>query len=203
MTMPGSVRTAVVESPPTGAVVARPKSRIFSSSPSVMKTFSGLRSRWMTPFACAAASDLRAPQQRLAHVQPVLEALAQRLSFEQLHDQVRHRRAGLRQLADVVQRAEVRVAERRQRARLALEPEAHLRIGPAMLGQDFDGHLAVQARVGGAEDVTHPAGADLGFHAVRPQSRTRLERHVSAARPTTSTGSAWPRAGARSNATCR
>src|SRR5687768_18617472 len=86
-----------------------------------------------------AVRDLRRPDQRLADADAaVLEPIAERFAFEELHDQVRSRAAGLRELADVVERAEVGVAQRRERSRLALEAEPELRIAPAMLGQDFD-----------------------------------------------------------------
>jgi hypothetical protein len=82
--------------------------------------------------------DLCGPQQRFARADATLQAIAQRLAFEQLHDQVRDRAAGLRELADVVERTEVRMAQRRESARLALEAVPQLRVGPAMLGQDLD-----------------------------------------------------------------
>ena len=39
---------------PVDANFANPKSRIFTRSSVVMKTFSGFRSRWTMPFSCAA-----------------------------------------------------------------------------------------------------------------------------------------------------
>ena len=69
---------------------ASPKSRIFTAPSAVRKMFSGFRSRWMTPFACAAAS----PSAMAAAIctasrhgqRPLREPRAQRLALEQLHD---------------------------------------------------------------------------------------------------------------------
>ena len=58
MMVPGSVTIVALVSSCTGPerlYCARPKSRILTRPSVVRKTFSGLRSRWMTPFACAAA----------------------------------------------------------------------------------------------------------------------------------------------------
>ena len=67
----------------------------------------------------------------------------QRFALRQLHDQV----VG----PDVVERADVRVGQRGNRARFALEPRAEL------LLRDLDRNGAAQPRVDGARDVAHTA----------------------------------------------
>ena len=56
-TVPASVPATVVESPDADEGVdmrASPKSRILTTPSRVIKTFSGLRSRWTMPCECAA-----------------------------------------------------------------------------------------------------------------------------------------------------
>ena len=63
-------------------------------------------------------------------------------------------------MADVVERADVRMIERRDRARLALEALAQLRVGRERRRQDLDRDRAVEPRVAGAVDFAHAAGAN-------------------------------------------
>ena len=55
---------------------------------------------------------------------------------------------------------DVRVIQRREHLRLALEPREPVRIGRERLGQHLDRDVAVQPRVARAIDLAHPAGAD-------------------------------------------
>jgi hypothetical protein len=52
----GLLVLAAAARPHSGPLLTRPKSRILASPPLVTKTFSGLMSRWMMPFECAASS---------------------------------------------------------------------------------------------------------------------------------------------------
>jgi hypothetical protein len=64
-------------------------------------------------------------------------------------------------LADIEDGEDVRVVQRRGGAGLAGEAGQGLRVGGELRGEDFEGDLAAEQRVGGEVDVTHPAGADL------------------------------------------
>ena len=61
---------------------------------------------------------------------------------------------------DVVQRADVRMVERRDGARFALEALAELGIGGECVGQDLDRDDAIEPRVARLVDLAHAAGAD-------------------------------------------
>jgi hypothetical protein len=61
----------------------------------------------------------------------------QRFSFEILH----HEEVGVVLLTDVVERADVRMIQARDGARLALEPLAELAISCEVIGEDFDRDL--------------------------------------------------------------
>jgi len=84
-----------------------------------MKIFAGLMSRWMMPLACAAFALGR--WARAAH--PYRQPLAQRLAFQQFHDDERLAVV----FVNVVDGADVRMVKRRGCASLA--PEAFERRG--------------------------------------------------------------------------
>ena len=96
-------------------------------------------------------------------------SLSERLAVEQLHHE--ERRAVV--LADVVQRADVRMGQLRDRARFAIEALAELRIGGERGGQHLDGDRAVEPRVARAIDLAHPAGAEGRQDLVRAEFRSR------------------------------
>src|SRR4030095_1451353 len=89
---------------------ARPKSRILSRPSFVRNRFSGLRSRWTMPRACATASagaiwDVASRPvsgRRGGRDAPRVEPNAQRLALEQLHHDVHQRLARRRIGAKVV-----------------------------------------------------------------------------------------------------
>jgi hypothetical protein len=85
-----------------------------------------------------------------------LDHLRDRLPGHQLHDD----RALSVVLDDVIDRRDVRVIERRERLRLALEAGADLRILEQGARQDLQGHLATEARVARTVDFRHATGAD-------------------------------------------
>jgi hypothetical protein len=104
--------------------------------------------------------------ERIGHVEPELEDLArretigrdpaaERLALEALH----HDERAALVLADVVDRADVRVVERRGRLRLALEALASGLVLEVRFRQELHRHRAVKARVLGLVDDAHPAGA--------------------------------------------
>ena len=100
----------------------RARSRAPSPTPDgVIMTLPGLRSRCTTPRSCAASSAAAIwmpRRERLARRQrPAREALRERLALDELEHEVRR----ARRLLEPVDRGDVRVVERRERLRLALE----------------------------------------------------------------------------------
>ena len=65
---------------------------------------------------------------------------------------------------EAVDGGDVRMIQRGEDFRFALEPGEPLGIGRDRVGQDLDRDVPLQPRVGGAIDLAHPAGADVrGF----------------------------------------
>ena len=104
---------------------------------------------------------------------PLLQPIGQRLAFQVLHHE--ERRAVV--LADVVERADVRMIELRDRARFAVEPLAELRVGGEALGQDLDRDGAIEARVARLVDLAHAARADRRRDFVRAEASAGGQRH--------------------------
>jgi hypothetical protein len=77
--------------------------------------------------------------------------------------------------AHVVERADVRVVQCGDRLRLAFEARAPLGVGAELLGQDLDGDVAVEARVAGSVNLSHPAGTDGGQDLIRAEPRAGAE----------------------------
>ena len=131
---------------PDAPSFARPKSSSFTPC-LVSRMFAGFRSRWTIPFLCAAVSASQISY-------PVLQGLLERqgpadgLAVDVLHDQV----AAAVVLADVVQRADVRVVQGGNGPGFPLET-----LGKRPL-DGLDGHVAVQPDVSGLVDVAHASG---------------------------------------------
>ena len=118
--------------------------------------------------------DLDAEAQRLVERQrPLREPLGERLAFEQLHDQV----VGVALVADVVERADVRVRELRDRLRLALEALADFGGFREVLGQHLDRDRAVEARVARAIDLAHATRAERRKDLVGAEAGAGCEGH--------------------------
>ena len=77
-------------------------------------------------------------------------------ALDQLHDQVVR--------ADIEERADVGVVQRRDRARLALKTGAEL------LARGLDGHGAAQSSVNGPKNLPHAALSELALDTVRSQA---------------------------------
>ena len=90
------------------------------------------------------------------------EAFRQRLAFEELH----HQKGDPIGFADVVEHADVGMAQGRDSARLAFEPLPQARHLAQMLGKNLDRDGAVEAGVGGAVYLAHAAGSQEGVDAV-------------------------------------
>ena len=119
------------------------------------------------------------------------DELPQVLALDVLHrDEVR---AVL--LADVVDVGDVRVAEGRRGARLALEALAVPLVHGQLRGQDLHGHGAVEPHVPGPVDLSHAPGAQGSFDLVRPETVPSGQCH-GAPYSTTSGAPASPCSGA-------
>ncbi len=92
-------------------------------------------------------------------------AIRERLAFEELHDEKRRARV----LADVVERADVRMRELRDDSRLAVEALAKLRVIGDRTWQDLDRHRAIEARVAGFVDLAHAARAKRAEDFIRTE----------------------------------
>ena len=87
---------------------------------------------------------------------PVVDPVLQRLAVEELH---RDERLALG-LVDVVHRADVRVVERRGRARFALEALERTGLARQFVGQELQGDRAIEPHVLGLVDDAHAATAE-------------------------------------------
>ena len=96
-------------------------------------------------------------RQELAHRQRAAQQpLGERLALEQLHDQEVNAVLG----ADVVERADVRVLEARDRSGFSRQPLAPLGVLVEVLGQHLDRDLAVESGIAGAVDLAHTPGPE-------------------------------------------
>jgi hypothetical protein len=101
------------------------------------------------------------------------QALRERLAREVLHHQVR--RVVVR--ANVVERADVRVCERGDRARLTLEAHATLGIGAERGRQGLGRDRATEAGVAGLADLAHAARPNGGLDLIRAGTGTGGQGH--------------------------
>ncbi len=90
------------------------------------------------------------------------EAVAQAFALQKLHHEKRHAAFA----THFVNRADVRMVERRRRARLPVESLHRAFIRQECRREELERHLAAQSRVLRAVDNAHAAGADLFDHAV-------------------------------------
>ena len=120
--------------------------------------------------------------QRLFEREPAADQpRGERLALEMLHDE----KIGLAIAADVVQRADVRVTQRRDRPRLTLEAFAPVRIGRYPRRQDLDRDGSIQTSVACLVHLPHSAYADGREDLVRTQPRAcaELQRVLSRTEP--------------------
>jgi hypothetical protein len=79
---------------------------------------------------------------------------------------------------DIVELADVRMVQSRNRTRFLLEPSESIAIERERLGQHFDGNVASKARIPRPIDLAHPAGAQQGDDFKRSEPGARGERHA-------------------------
>ena len=113
-------------------------------------------------------------QELLGRERPLAQAVRQRLALEVLHDEV----LGLALAVDVVERADVRMRDLRDRLGLALEPLAQLRVRREVRRQDLDGDRALEPRVPRLVNLPHPAGPDGRKDLVRTEFGSGGQRHM-------------------------
>ncbi len=112
-------------------------------------------------------------QRLLDRQRPLLEHLRQVAPVDQLHRQEAHPV----DLVQPVDRRDVRMVQRGQQLRLALEAGQAHRVGRQPLGQDLDRHRAVEGGVERLPDRTHAPFADLLDQAVVEQLLPGFDAH--------------------------
>ncbi len=132
--------------------------------------------------AVQRTGDLDATREGFGERQRALQQPAgKRFSSHELHDQEPDR-FGNRRVADVIQRADVGMIERRNGACFELEALAQFRIGRQLTRQHFDRDQAIEAGIPGAIDFTHPTRAERIENLVRAKASTGHHAHVTGSR---------------------
>ena len=144
----------------------------------VSLTLAGLRSRWITPLSWAASRPsaicLAISSRLVERERPPCEPLREILALDQLHRQ----EAIAAVLVQTVDRGDVRVVQRGQQLRLALEAGEPLGVaGEASSGRTLIATSRSRVVSSGFPDDTHPALADLLDQAVVEQLLARFDRH--------------------------
>src|SRR6266545_2148617 len=106
------------------------------------------------------------------------ELVRQRLALDQLQDE----RSQSVALLDAVDRADVRMIQRREEACLALEAREAIRIGSERCGQDLDGDIAPKLRIARPIHFAHAACPERAHDFVRPELRTGAKHHMNPTR---------------------
>ena len=96
-----------------------------------------------------------------------------RAAVDQLRDEI----LAVFELADIVDRQDMRMIQCGRELRLALEPAACIRIRE-LVRKEFDGYRAVEFRVECTIDYSHPAFGELAFDAVGADYRARSNRRA-------------------------
>ena len=175
----GECATFMDEAPSGSAIRARPKSSTFTFPSNVTWMLAGFRSRWTMPFSCAASSASAiwlCELQRIVNRDPcrVLgDPCGERLALHQLH----HQEVAAVDLFDPVQGGDVGMVQRRERLRLALEPQRPLAIGHEGFEHQLEGHVAFEPSVARPVDFTHAPGTEQIDDFIRTKLCTDAQRH--------------------------
>jgi hypothetical protein len=162
-------------------LAVNPVASVASTSGSVPLAVASPKSSSLTP--CFRDQDVQRFQiavrdafavrrvERVQNLRRVVDGLLQRKRSAERSavDELHHEIIG----PDVVELADVRMIERRDESRFALESLAERRT------RHFDRHVAIEARIGRAVDVAHAAGSQEGVDPVRTEQvagRQRGER---------------------------
>ena len=119
-------------------------------------------------------ADLDADAQRLVdrHRSP-RQPRGQGLALQELH----HEKRGAPVVAHVVERADVRMVDARERPRLALESVAGLPVSHQFIRQDLDGYRPIEPRVTRFVDFAHTARAERGDNLVVAEAGAGSQGH--------------------------
>ena len=118
--------------------------------------------------------DLRRDGQRFVEWnRPLRDPVRQGRPLDQLH----HQRGLAVSAFKAVDGRDVRMIQRGEDFRFALEPRQSLAIGRHSVGEDLDGDLSLEIGVGGAIDLAHSAHADLRGNFVRAEASARGQCH--------------------------
>jgi hypothetical protein len=121
------------------------------------------------------AQDMPRILKGFAHRQwPMLEIPAKCFAFQVLHHQI----IDSILLADIEQRADVRVLQSGDGPRLAPESFSALRIGGDGRGKDLDRNISIQASVASAVYLAHSTRADGTHNLVRSEVSPVCEPHL-------------------------
>ena len=146
--------------------LARPKSSTLTTPAGVTLMFAGLRSRWTMPLSCAAArasAICRAVSRTSVDADaPALDAVGERRSLHQLQ----HERGRGALVLDAVDGADVRMVERGQHARFALESREASGSDVKARGRILIATSRPSLRVARAVDLAHAARTERRHHVV-------------------------------------
>ena len=101
---------------------------------------------------------------------PLRDAIREGRPLDQLQDQCPRPFGFL----DAVDLRDVGMVEAGEDLSLPLEPGEPIRVAGEGIGQDLQGDIAVELRVGGLPDLAHPALAEEGRYLVRTKRLTGL-----------------------------
>ena len=119
--------------------------------------------------------DLGSDRERLVEWQrSSFKPRGQRLTLEMRHDQV----VRAIHTPDVIDAADVRMVQRGNCARLALETSPRFGVAGDFTGEDFDGNCAVETSIPSFVDLAHAAGAERADHLIRTEPGARFEGHA-------------------------
>ena len=125
--------------------------------------------------AAQRIGDLSAVSYDLFHGERTFQQpIGQRLPLDQLHDE----ELALVLSPDIEERADVRVIERRDCPRLALEAGAELLVHGESPGENLDRHIAAEARVAASIHFAHPASTEGRNDFVRADAAAGQEGHL-------------------------
>ncbi len=122
--------------------------------------------------AIERAGDLHRDRQRVASGSGRGRSIGERLALEVLHDEER----GSMVLADVVERADVRMGELRDGARFRSNRARNCGSAASVSGRTFTATSTIEPGVAGFVDLAHAARAERADDFIRTESRPRL-RH--------------------------
>ena len=163
--------------PGRGRSFARPKSSSFEPV-LVNMMFAGLMSRWTMPCAMRfveRVGNLGGDRQRLVERQrPSFQPRGQSLALEMRHDEI----VRAIDAANVVDAADVRMVQRGDRTRLALEASPRIGVAGDFTREDFDGNRAIETSIVGFVDLAHAAGAQRADDFIRTEPNAGVEGHA-------------------------